>query len=182
MGHERQGGGLDDGGYSPAPMPVRRPHAPSSGQALIEFALVFPVILAALLFMLAGLFFVTESSTVLTAAQVGSRVAAGVAAGGASGGNALGEVQRRLPALLEPGLPGTTIRYAVSADPGHCPPSSAVRGAGSLLVCSSYATGAASHTPIIVVRIYGHLPALFPGMPAFPVDEQAAVHSLGFAR
>ncbi|HEY6378140.1 MAG TPA: hypothetical protein VI316_03065, partial [Candidatus Dormibacteraeota bacterium] len=119
---------------------------------------MFPVILAALFFMLGGLFFVTQSSTVLTAAQVGSRVAAGVAGGEPSGGNALGQVQRRLPALLEPGLPGTTIRYVVSADPGHCPPSSAVRGAGSLLVCTSYATGAASHTSIIVVRIYGHLP------------------------
>jgi TadE-like protein len=163
-------------------MLARRFRTSSSGQALIEFALVFPVILTALFFMLTGLFFVTQDSSVLSAAQVGSRIAAGASPGGPSGANALDQVQKRLPALLEPGLPGTHIRYVVSADPSRCPPTSETSAPGSLIVCSSYATGPASGTQLIVVRIYGRLPAIFPGMPAFPIDEQAAVHSLAFAR
>jgi hypothetical protein len=160
----------------------RRFRTSSSGQALIEFALVFPVILTALFFMLTGLFYVTQSSSVLSAAQVGSRIAAGADPGGPSGGNALDQVQKRLPALLEPGLPGTRIRYVVSTDPNQCPAANATSAPGSLVVCSSYATGPVSGTPMIVVRIYGRLPAILPGMPAFPIDEQAAVHSLAFSR
>lgn len=163
-------------------MPARRFRTSSSGQALIEFALVFPVILAALFFMLTGLFYVTQSSTVLSAAQVGSRIAAGANPGAPSGPNALDQVQTRLPPLLEPGLPGTRIRYVISTDPNRCPPKSATSSPGSLVVCSSYATGPVSGTQMVVVRIYGRLPAILPGMPAFPIDEQAAVHSLAFAR
>lgn len=145
---------------------------------------MFPVLLAALFFMLAGLFYVTEMSSVLGAAEVGSRVAAGAAPAGAANATALDDVERRLPALLEPGLPGTHITYATSHDPtvDSCPPPQGERDAGNLVVCSRYGYGAATGSVVVIVRIYGRLPALFPGMPAFPVDEQAVVHSLAFQR
>lgn len=146
---------------------------------MVEFALVFPVMLAAVFFMLAALFYVTEDTSVVAATQVGSRIAAAAGTSAAGGPNALDEVARRLPALLEPGLPGTVIAFHVQ---GNCPPPSTVTEAGHLAVCSGYAIGASSGTPVITVRIYGRLPALLPGFPAFPIDEQATVHSLTFQR
>lgn len=147
----------------------------TAGQALLEFALVAPVILGVLFAALAGLFYVTEVSSVVGATESAARIAA--SAGTSPGGTADDLVARRLPPLLEPGLPGTVVTYYVAP---QCP--AAVEGPGRLAVCTGGGLGAVSGEPVVSVRIYGHLPALLPGFPALPVDERSVIHPLTFHR
>ena len=153
------------------------------GQALVELAMVFPVVLLAMFFMIAGLFYVFDLTTVSSDAQTAARLAAGIPTSGGSP-NALDAVQRDLPGTLSAGLPATNVTYATSTDPNvnSCPPMSSITEPGHLVVCSRYAKGAVSGSTVIEVEIYGKLPVYVPWSPSLPVDEAAVVHSLGFSR
>jgi hypothetical protein len=163
----------------------RRPT--QGGQALVEVALIAPIVFGAIFFTLGALHYIAEDVTVVHAAHLGSRVAAsGSGTGSGSSVAAFGAVRGEIEPLLRPALLGTHVSYYVNqtpAPPGMrapCPDPASMTEPGEVAVCAATIRGAVSGTPVVAVHIYGRFSSLLTGFPALRINEQSVLPFLGF--
>lgn len=169
------------------PASGRRARPREEGQALIEFALIAPLLFGVIFFTLGLLFHVTQLTSVVHSAHLGSRVAAAASGPGSAASAAdLAGVPAAIDPLLRQALIGVHVTYYVDGaapSPGiqtPCPAPSGMNAPAQVAVCTSVVPAAVAGRSVVSVHIYGRLASLLPGFPALRIDEESVLPFLGF--
>ncbi len=165
----------------------RRAPGEEDGQAIVEFALIAPLLFGVIFFTLGLLFHVTQLTSVVHSAHLGSRVAAAASGPGPAASAAdLAGVPAAIDPLLRRALIGVDVTYYVNGTPSSpgiqtpCPAPSVMNAPAKVAVCTSVVPGAVAGRRVVSVHIYGRLASLLPGFPALRIDEESVLPFLGF--
>ncbi len=161
-GRPEAGPALPRGGamtHRPAPPQAAPAAAGSAGQALVEMALLLPLLAAVLLLLLVGGQWMAQEIALTDAARAGAVAAAAAADRG---------LDPQTAAVQAADAEGGTLQCSGAGVPASC-------------VAVTAGTGAESGVALEIVTVYGGTPAWWPGEPQITLTARAAAAVAGSA-